>query len=199
MRALPPPSTFWRRWRGGTPPTQIDGRGFDRCSTTYAGTRAAAADLVNNVLLASAGMTAFQKLTPGTLTLGPAIAAALAQQAGGCELPARRQPRRHLVRPVPCDAISRSGRGHHRRARAAHRQHGGVRRRGERPRAARPGSASASPAQADRCARPRAQGRQRCRVSRPRPLRRPHLRSDRPRRARPIGRFERRATAPCYR
>jgi hypothetical protein len=54
---------------------------------TYASTRAAAADLVNNVLLASAGMTAFQKLTPGTLTLGPAIAAALAQQAAVASFP----------------------------------------------------------------------------------------------------------------
>ena len=53
----------------------------------YAGTRAAAADLVNNVLLASAGMAAFQKLTPGTLTLGPAIAAALAQQAAVASFP----------------------------------------------------------------------------------------------------------------
>ena len=72
--------------RGGTPPTQIDGRGFDnarRCRHA----RAAAADLVNNVLLASAGMAAFQKLTPGTLTLGPAIAAALAQQAAAASFP----------------------------------------------------------------------------------------------------------------
>jgi hypothetical protein len=53
----------------------------------YAGARAAAADLVNNVLLASAGMAAFQKLTPGTLTLGPAIAAALAQQAAVASFP----------------------------------------------------------------------------------------------------------------
>jgi hypothetical protein len=53
----------------------------------YAGTRAAAADLVNNVLLASAGMAAFQKLTPGTLTLGPVIAAALAQQAAVASFP----------------------------------------------------------------------------------------------------------------
>lgn len=53
----------------------------------YAGTRAAAADLVNNVLLASAGMAAFQKLTPGTLSLGPAIAAALAQQAAVASFP----------------------------------------------------------------------------------------------------------------
>ena len=49
--------------------------------------RAAAADLVNNVLLASAGMAAFQKLTPGTLTLGPVIAAALAQQAAVASFP----------------------------------------------------------------------------------------------------------------
>jgi hypothetical protein len=54
---------------------------------TYASTRAAAADLVNNLLLASAGMAAFQKLTPGTLTLGPAIAAALAQQAAVASFP----------------------------------------------------------------------------------------------------------------
>jgi hypothetical protein len=53
----------------------------------YAGTRAAAADLVNNVLLASTGMAAFQKLTPGTFTLGPVIAAALAQQAAVASFP----------------------------------------------------------------------------------------------------------------
>ena len=53
----------------------------------YAGTRAAAADLVNNVLLASAGMAAFQKLTPGTLTLGPVIAGALAHQAAVASFP----------------------------------------------------------------------------------------------------------------
>ena len=53
----------------------------------YASTRTAAADLVNNVLLASAGMAAFQKLTPGTLTLGPVIATALAQQAAVASFP----------------------------------------------------------------------------------------------------------------
>jgi hypothetical protein len=58
-----------------------------RILESYAGTRAAAADLVNNVLLASAGMAAFQKLTPGTLTLGPAIAAALAHQAAVASFP----------------------------------------------------------------------------------------------------------------
>jgi hypothetical protein len=58
-----------------------------RILESYAGTRAAAADLVNNLLLASAGMAAFQKLTPGTLTLGPAIAAALAHQAAVASFP----------------------------------------------------------------------------------------------------------------
>jgi hypothetical protein len=58
-----------------------------RILETYAGTRAAAADLVNNVLLASAGIAAFQKLTPGTLTLGPVIAAALAHQAAVASFP----------------------------------------------------------------------------------------------------------------
>ena len=53
----------------------------------YGGTRAAAADLVNNVLLASPGIAAFQMLSPGTLTLGPAIAAALAQQAAVASFP----------------------------------------------------------------------------------------------------------------
>jgi hypothetical protein len=58
-----------------------------RILESYAGTRAAAADLVNNVLLASAGMAAFQKLTPGTLTLGPVIATALAHQAAVASFP----------------------------------------------------------------------------------------------------------------
>jgi hypothetical protein len=54
---------------------------------SYASTRAAAADLVNNVLLGSAGMAAFQQLTAGTLTLAPVIAAALAQQAAIASFP----------------------------------------------------------------------------------------------------------------
>ena len=97
----------------------------------YASTRTAAADLVNNVLLASAGMAAFQKLTPGTLTLGPVIATALAQQAAVASFPLGRQPGWRLVRHVPGDALSRPGHGRDRRARAAHREHGGIRRRGQ--------------------------------------------------------------------
>jgi hypothetical protein len=60
---------------------------LQRLLDAYAGTRAAAADLVNNMLLASAGMAAFHKLTPGTLTLGPVLAAALAQQAAIATFP----------------------------------------------------------------------------------------------------------------
>jgi len=60
---------------------------LQRLLAAYAGTRAAAADLVNNVLLASTGMAAFHKLTPGTLTLGPVIAAALAEQAAVASFP----------------------------------------------------------------------------------------------------------------
>jgi hypothetical protein len=53
----------------------------------YASTRAAAADVVNNLLLAGAGMAAFHQLTPGTLTLGPVLAGALAQQAAIASFP----------------------------------------------------------------------------------------------------------------
>jgi hypothetical protein len=60
---------------------------LQRLLGAYAGTRAAAADLVNNLLLASAGMAAFHKLTPGTLTLGPVLAAALAHQAAIASFP----------------------------------------------------------------------------------------------------------------
>jgi hypothetical protein len=48
---------------------------------TYGGARNAAADLVNNALLAGAGAALFQKLTPGALTLGPVLAATIAHQA----------------------------------------------------------------------------------------------------------------------
>ncbi len=54
---------------------------------TYAGARHAAADLVNNALLASTGAALFQKLTPGTFSLGPALAAALAHQAAVASFP----------------------------------------------------------------------------------------------------------------
>lgn len=46
----------------------------------YLGARNAAADLFNNAVFASAGAALFHQLTPGALSLGPAVAALLAQQ-----------------------------------------------------------------------------------------------------------------------
>jgi Family of unknown function (DUF6635) len=54
---------------------------------TYAGARHAAADLFNNALLASTGAALFQKLTPGTFSLGPVLASALAHQAAVASFP----------------------------------------------------------------------------------------------------------------
>ncbi len=54
---------------------------------TYAGARHAAADLFNNALLAGTGAALFQKLTPGTFSLAPVLAAALAQQAAVASFP----------------------------------------------------------------------------------------------------------------
>lgn len=54
---------------------------------TYADARSAAADLVNNALLAGTGAAVFQKLTPGTFTLGPVLAAAIAHQAAVASFP----------------------------------------------------------------------------------------------------------------
>jgi hypothetical protein len=53
----------------------------------YADARSAAADLFNNALLASTGAAVFQKLTPGTFTLGPVLAAAIAHQAAVASFP----------------------------------------------------------------------------------------------------------------
>jgi hypothetical protein len=54
---------------------------------TYADARSAAADLFNNALLAGTGAAVFQKLTPGTFTLGPVLAAAIAHQAAVASFP----------------------------------------------------------------------------------------------------------------
>ncbi len=53
----------------------------------YTDARNAAADLFNNVVFASAGAAAFKQLTPGALSLGPVIAAALAHQAAVAAFP----------------------------------------------------------------------------------------------------------------
>lgn len=48
--------------------------------STYTGTRAAAADITNALIAAGVGAAAFKQLTPGAITMGPALAAVLAQQ-----------------------------------------------------------------------------------------------------------------------
>lgn len=55
--------------------------------TAYAGSRAAAADIATALLSAGVGALAFQKATPSALTLGPALAAALAQQTAIASFP----------------------------------------------------------------------------------------------------------------
>lgn len=54
---------------------------------TYMQARTAAAELANNAMLAGAGATLFKQLTPGALSLGPVLAAAVAQQAAIASFP----------------------------------------------------------------------------------------------------------------
>ena len=54
---------------------------------TYAGARNAAADLLNNALLASTGAALFHKVTPGAFSLGPVLAGAIAHQAAVAGFP----------------------------------------------------------------------------------------------------------------
>jgi hypothetical protein len=54
---------------------------------TYAGARHAAADLFNNALLAGTGAALFQSVTPGTFSLAPVLATALAHQAAVASFP----------------------------------------------------------------------------------------------------------------
>ena len=53
----------------------------------YTGARGAAADLLNNALLAGTGAALFKQLTPGTFTLGPVLATAIAHQAAITSFP----------------------------------------------------------------------------------------------------------------
>jgi hypothetical protein len=53
----------------------------------YTGARSAAADLFNNALLAGTGAALFKQLTPGTFTLGPVLATAIAHQAAVASFP----------------------------------------------------------------------------------------------------------------
>jgi hypothetical protein len=53
----------------------------------YAGTRAAAADITTGLLTLGAGAVALKQLVPGAMTLGPALATAMAQQAAIASFP----------------------------------------------------------------------------------------------------------------
>ncbi len=54
---------------------------------SYAGTRAAAAEITTSLLTLSAGALAVKQLTPGAVSLGPALAGILAQQAAIASFP----------------------------------------------------------------------------------------------------------------
>ncbi|MGE0151010.1 MAG: DUF6635 family protein [Reyranellaceae bacterium] len=54
---------------------------------TYAGTRAAAAEITTSLLAVSAGAAVLHQATPGMMSLGPALAAALAQHAAVASFP----------------------------------------------------------------------------------------------------------------
>jgi hypothetical protein len=54
---------------------------------SYAGTRAAAAEITTGLLSLGTGAATLSKLTPGAMTLGPALATALAQQAAVTSFP----------------------------------------------------------------------------------------------------------------
>lgn len=60
---------------------------LERTLTVYAGTRAAAAEITTAMFSLAAGAAAFNKLTPGVISLGPALAAVLAQQAAIASFP----------------------------------------------------------------------------------------------------------------
>lgn len=54
---------------------------------SYTGSRTAAAEVVNNLLLAGTGAAVLKELTPGALSLGPPLAAAIAHQAAVASFP----------------------------------------------------------------------------------------------------------------
>jgi hypothetical protein len=62
-------------------------RRLEEAMATYTGTRAAAAEITTALITAGAGAVAVKQVTPGIMTLGPALAAALAQQAAIAAFP----------------------------------------------------------------------------------------------------------------
>jgi hypothetical protein len=62
-------------------------RRLEATLATYADSRAAAADITTGLLTLSVGAVTLQKITPGAMTLGPALAATMAQQAAVASFP----------------------------------------------------------------------------------------------------------------
>jgi hypothetical protein len=62
-------------------------RRLEHALRTYAGTRAAAAEIATGLMTLGAGALALKQLTPGAVTLGPVLAAIMAQQAAVASFP----------------------------------------------------------------------------------------------------------------
>jgi hypothetical protein len=60
---------------------------LNEAMTSYAATRAAAAEITTSLVALSSGAIALKQLTPGAITLGPALAAVLAQQSAIAAFP----------------------------------------------------------------------------------------------------------------
>lgn len=60
---------------------------LNEAMNSYAASRAAAAEITTSLLALSSGAMALKQLTPGAITLGPALAAALAQQSAIASFP----------------------------------------------------------------------------------------------------------------
>lgn len=60
---------------------------LEAAMVTYAGTRAAAAEITTSLMALSAGAAVLHQATPGMMSLGPALAAALAQHAAVASFP----------------------------------------------------------------------------------------------------------------
>lgn len=60
---------------------------LEEALTTYAGTRAAAAEITTALMTVGAGTVAVKQATPGVMTLGPALATALAHQTAIASFP----------------------------------------------------------------------------------------------------------------
>lgn len=71
----------------GTRPAALLGKGLSENVREYAGVRAAVAEMTTSLAVLGAGAAAFQKITPGMISLGPPVAAAFVQSAAIAAFP----------------------------------------------------------------------------------------------------------------